>query len=178
MGAHVAGFTGKNVRGRINTIIGLDTANVGDILDPSTRLDASDAEYVELIQTEIQFIAIPAPVGHANFYPGGGMNQPYCDGGNSLENVVSYISLTNFTFTDFECNHMIAIDYLAESLSTYPSTFYAQRCSSMDEMRANACPTTTTRYLMGGEPSNYAHGLRGIFRLPVNAQRPFAVGPL
>lgn len=50
MGAHVAGFTGKNVCGRINTIIGLDTANVGDINDPSTRLDAGDAEYVELVR--------------------------------------------------------------------------------------------------------------------------------
>lgn len=73
---------------------------------------------------------------------------------------------------------MIAIDYFAESLVTYPSPFYAQSCSSMDQMRQNACPTSITRYLMGGEPSNYAHGLRGIFRLPVNAQRPFAVGPL
>lgn len=73
---------------------------------------------------------------------------------------------------------MIAINYLAESLTTYPSQFYAQRCSDMDQMRANACPTTPTRYLMGGEPSNYAQGLRGVFRLPVNAQSPFAVGPL
>jgi len=149
----------KNLQGRINTIIGLDAANIGDINDPNTRLDASDATYVELIQTEIQFIAIPFPVGHANFYPNGGMNQPNCGG-------------------DLECNHMIAIDYLAESITTYPSQFYSQRCSSMDEMRANECPTSATRYLMGGEPSNQAHSLRGIFRVPVNAQRPFAYGEL
>jgi len=48
MGAHVAGFTGKNVRrGRINTIFGLDTSNSFDVNDPTTRLDSSDAEYVE-----------------------------------------------------------------------------------------------------------------------------------
>jgi len=159
MGAHVAGFAAKNVSGRINTIIGLDAANIGNINDPTTRLDSSDAEYVELIQTEILFIAMSVPVGHANFYPNGGMNQPACGG-------------------DFECNHMKAIDYFAESLRTYPSQFYAQSCSSMDQMRDNACPTTPTRYLMGGEPSNYAHGLRGIFRVPVNAQAPYAVGQL
>jgi len=78
----VAGFTGKSVNGRINTIIGLDAANIGDINDPSTRIDASDAEYVELIQTETLFIALSAPVGHANFYPSGGMFQPYCGAGN------------------------------------------------------------------------------------------------
>lgn len=80
----MAGFAGKNVNGRINTIIGLDAANIGDVNDPSTRLDASDAAYVELIQTEISFIAMSAPVGHANFYPNGGMNQPACGGGNLI----------------------------------------------------------------------------------------------
>lgn len=70
---------------------------------------------------------------------------------------------------------MIAIDYFAESLSN-PNRFYSQRCSSMDEMRANACPSSTIDYLMGGSTSNHGRGLRGIFRLPVNAQRPFAVG--
>lgn len=41
MGAHVAGFTGKVVHGRINTIIGLDAANIGNVNDPTTRLDAT-----------------------------------------------------------------------------------------------------------------------------------------
>lgn len=80
MGAHVCGFAGKKVRGRINTIIGLDAAGVGTVGDPTSRIDASDAEYVELILTEIINWAIPAPVGHANFYPAGGTNQPNCGG--------------------------------------------------------------------------------------------------
>ncbi|XP_037050745.1 pancreatic lipase-related protein 2-like [Bradysia coprophila] len=156
MGAHISGFAGKKIRGRINTIIGLDAADVGDINDPSTRIDAGDAEYVELIQTEIVFWGIPAPIGHANFYPAGGTSQPNC-GGSQV------------------CDHMIAIDYFAESLST-PNRFYAQRCLNMDQMRANACPSSSTDYLMGGSTSNQNRNLRGIFRLPVNAQRPFAVG--
>lgn len=72
---------------------------------------------------------------------------------------------------------MIAIDYFAESLSN-PNRFYSQLCSSMDQMRANACPNPTADYLMGGSTSNYGRRLRGIFRLPVNAARPFAVGRL
>ena len=80
MGAHVCGFAGKKVRGRINTIIGLDPAGVGTVADPTSRIDASDAEYVELIITEIVNWAITAPVGHANFYPAGGTNQPNCGG--------------------------------------------------------------------------------------------------
>lgn len=157
MGAHVAGFASKKARGRVNSIVGLDAANVGDILDPRTRLDASDAEYVQIIQTEIFFIAMPAPIAHANFYPGGGMFQPYCG-------------------SDFECNHMIAIDYYAESLTATQNQFYAQRCSSMDEMQADNCTTSESDILMGGIMPN--RELRGIFRVPVNSASPFALGPL
>lgn len=85
MGAHVAGFAGRKVRGRINTIVGLDAADIGNVNDPSTRLDASDADYVELIQTEIEFWGIPAPIGHANFYPAGGISQPNCGGSKILK---------------------------------------------------------------------------------------------
>lgn len=70
---------------------------------------------------------------------------------------------------------MIAIDYFAESLAN-PNRFFAQRCINMDQMRADACVNSSTDYLMGGSTSNHVRALRGIFRLPVNAARPFAVG--
>lgn len=45
-------------------IFGLDTANDTHIYDASMRLDASDVEYVELIQTEISSIAIAVTTDH------------------------------------------------------------------------------------------------------------------
>ena len=49
LGAHIAGFTGKNVKnGKIGTIVGLDPAGVlFDINKPSTRLAITDADYVQ-----------------------------------------------------------------------------------------------------------------------------------
>lgn len=76
---------------------------------------------------------------------------------------------------DLRCYQMIAIDYFAESLAN-PNRFYAQHCSSMDEIKADACLSPAIDcYLLGGSTSNYGRGLRGIFNLPVNAHRPFAV---
>jgi pancreatic triacylglycerol lipase len=73
LGGHVGGFVGKRVtRGRINTIIGLNPAGpLFDVNNPAQRLDASDAEYVEIIHTEITTTGIGAPIAHANFYING-----------------------------------------------------------------------------------------------------------
>jgi pancreatic triacylglycerol lipase len=51
--AHVAGMTGKNVRGgRIGTIVGLDPAGpLFSVNNPSQRLASGDAIYVEAIHT-------------------------------------------------------------------------------------------------------------------------------
>lgn len=78
--AHICGAAGKRVRrGRINTIIGLDPA--GPLFDgtaPINRLDFGDADYVEVIHTDVGTFGIGAAIGHADFYPNGGSNQPSC----------------------------------------------------------------------------------------------------
>jgi pancreatic triacylglycerol lipase len=52
LGAHIAGFAGKNTQGRINTIFGTDPAGRSFSLDnPDDRLAATDAQYVETIVT-------------------------------------------------------------------------------------------------------------------------------
>jgi len=71
LGAHIAGHVGKNLRrGRIHTIIGLDPAGpLFDANNPNTRLDANDAEYVEIIHTDTRSLGIAFPIGDADFYP-------------------------------------------------------------------------------------------------------------
>lgn len=67
LGAHVAGVAGKFVtRGRLPKIIGLDPAGpLFDISNPATRLDASDAVYVEGINTNAGLLGLAQPVAHA-----------------------------------------------------------------------------------------------------------------
>ena len=84
LGAHIAGITGKRVRhGRIHNMIGLDPAGpLFSQYDPSDRIDASDAEYVECIHTNGPFLFIGAGIGAAicdsDFFPNGGESQPGC----------------------------------------------------------------------------------------------------
>lgn len=73
LGAHIAGFVGKNVQnGQIGTIIGLEPAGpLFDVNNPATRLAATDAHYVENIHTNGWGLGIGDPIGHADFYPNG-----------------------------------------------------------------------------------------------------------
>lgn len=80
LGAHIAGVIGKNVRrGRVNTIIGLDPAGpLFDANNPRNRLDSTDATYVEVIHSDTRNFGIGAVIGHADFFPNNGSNQPGC----------------------------------------------------------------------------------------------------
>lgn len=63
-----------------NFLIGLDPAfplyNSGS---PSTRLSSADAKFVDVIHTDGGVLGHPWPLGHADFYPNGGVPlQPGC----------------------------------------------------------------------------------------------------
>jgi pancreatic triacylglycerol lipase len=103
LGAHICGLAGKEVRrGRVHSIIGLDPAGpLFSTRDPSGRLDAGDADYVEVIHTNgptllIVGAGIGSPIGHADFWPNGGTSQPGC--------------LTN------TCSHGRAVDFYGKTL--------------------------------------------------------------
>jgi len=52
---------------------------------PELTLGAEDADFVDVIHTNggLNFrsgeLGIPAAIGHADFYPNGGLSQPICD---------------------------------------------------------------------------------------------------
>lgn len=59
----------------------MDPGNAGWSLDePSTCLDPSDAEFVDVIHTNGGgLLAFDEPLGHVDFYPNGGQKQPGCE---------------------------------------------------------------------------------------------------
>lgn len=153
LGAQTSGIAAKNIaRGRINTIVGLDPAGpLFDLNDPTTRLDSTDADYVEVIHTDGAALGIGNPIGHADFFPNGGITQPGC--ATSI------------------CNHRRAFEFFAESINS--NRLWARRCNNLNEVE-NGC--TGAGVVMGGEPSNRAINLRGIFHLTTNAATPFGRG--
>lgn len=66
IGAHLAGLAAKQVRsGKVGTIIGLDPAAVlYSMRDVENRLDKTDAQYVQVIHTDIKMYGIDDPIGH------------------------------------------------------------------------------------------------------------------
>lgn len=85
LGAHIAGMTAKRVRnGRVENLVGLDPAGpLFSTRNPESRIDASDANYVECIHTNgptllIIGLGLGGPICDADYYPNGGTSQPGC----------------------------------------------------------------------------------------------------
>jgi pancreatic triacylglycerol lipase len=84
LGAHIAGYTGQRLDGQLGKITGLDPAGpYFEYTEPIVSLDKTDAKFVEVIHTDGSArlalgLGIIQPVGHVDFYPNGGRNQPKC----------------------------------------------------------------------------------------------------
>lgn len=142
--------------------------------DPANRLAEDDALYTECIHTDIVVLGIGDAICQADFYPNGGTDMPGCT--SRFEDLQFHLICLNRLFTFFSaagCDHAIAADYFAESVNS--PALWGRRCLSIADKEANNCPGNG--YSMGGFPSNQGIFLRGIFRMPTNAQSPFGIGP-
>ncbi|XP_012641442.2 lipase member I isoform X5 [Microcebus murinus] len=79
LGAHISGFVGKTFHGQLGRITGLDPAGPKFSGKPSySRLDYTDAKFVDVIHSDSNGLGIKEPLGHIDFYPNGGTKQPGC----------------------------------------------------------------------------------------------------
>lgn len=79
LGAHVSGYAGEHLRGRISRITTLDSAQQYIQYMPIlVRVDPSDAQFIEAIRTDARsFVTsldlnFTEPIGHLDFFPNGG----------------------------------------------------------------------------------------------------------
>lgn len=82
IGAHVAGFAAKMMQTlniRVKRISALDPAKPLYLTDNiQSRLDKSDADFVDVIHTDVFLHGILKPLGHVDFYANAGVAQPGC----------------------------------------------------------------------------------------------------
>lgn len=124
LGAHVAGIIGSKVNSKLSHIIGLDPIGHLSRLDPIVdRLDSTDAEFVQVIHTsgDIVGMGITSSIGHVDFWPNGGSEQPGC-GPDFFES----------------CAHLRAVYYFAEALSRN-NAFRAVKCKNYSRFKKRAC---------------------------------------
>ncbi|XP_078514473.1 lipase member I [Lissotriton helveticus] len=139
LGAHIAGFVGSMYNGKLGRITGLDPA--GPLFSgkpPDERLDPSDALFVDVIHTDIDGLGYRENLGHIDFYPNGGTDQPGCP-------------QTIFSGSQYwKCDHQRSVFLYISSLNqscdiiTYPCNSYRDyrngKCANCDAFRPLTCP--------------------------------------
>ncbi|XP_037294640.1 phospholipase A1 [Manduca sexta] len=149
-------ITGRN----LSHLIGLDPSgpcfrNLG----PEHRLDSSDADFVEVIHSNIDGYGMPGRMGHIDFYINGGEYQPAdiptipCDG---------------------FCSHVKTFFYWVAAVNN-PKCFIAMKCDSIQDARDRKCynrEPMVTNYL--GEYVNKSR--QGIFYVPIHYEYPYCMG--
>ncbi|XP_077287159.1 lipase member I-like isoform X2 [Arctopsyche grandis] len=155
LGAHASGFAGKvfqNITGiKLNRISGLDPAGPCFFYEPANlRLTSTDADFVDVIHTNMGVFGIPTSIGHVDFFPHGGSIAAGC-----------WFSV---------CSHLIVGFYYAESVTN--NNFLGVQCSDWNTFRSGVC-VNNARAIMGyWTPTD----TRGNYYLDVNMFPLFAKG--
>lgn len=162
LGAHLAGFIGKNTRSKLGRIYGLDPAGPcfgtisGPLYPASKRLAPTDAEEVITIHTNTALLGIEKPIGKYSVYVEGGSVQPGCKGGGVLKSLQT-LTWDGGDFDTIACSHS-----RAPNLLTYRHTgqspsgddecqLVAYECKNWDSFVAGHCG------VCGGD-SSYSRG--------------------
>lgn len=139
LGAHISGFVGANLGGKIGRITALDPAGPQFTGTPAEkRLDPSDAQFVDVLHTDIDSLGFRAPVGHIDFYANGGTDQPGCP--KTIFSGGAY----------FKCDHQRSVLLFMDSLNrtcdsrAFPCSsnadFLDGKCLSCDQFGVAGCP--------------------------------------
>ncbi|PNF41741.1 Pancreatic lipase-related protein 2 [Cryptotermes secundus] len=149
LGAHMAAYAGqttqRDFKYKLGRITGLDPAEPHfSKTDPVVRLDPTDADFVDVIHTDAgPFISgglgILQPVGHVDFYPNGGIEQPGCH-----EDVISHMRKGSGNFYRgirkmISCNHIRSYQYFTESINPGLCYFMGTECGSWEEFQNGSC---------------------------------------
>jgi Lipase len=103
-------------------------------------------------------IGLFGKIGNATFFPNGGKFQPGCIG----------------KVNKYRCAHKRAYHLFAESVKKNVSQFVAEKCTNITDIANNVCHKDGTEVRMGGEPSNFAKAVPGVFMLLTHDKSPFA----
>lgn len=148
LGAHLCGYVGYTLQDDYNItlgrISGLDPAepHFGKTKRP-VRLDRTAAKYVDIIHTDASLfikgsLGILESIGHVDYFPNGGSNQPGCEKsmmqfikdekGSFLKGMKNYLS----------CNHLRAHQIFLDSIRP-KCTYLSIACNSIQDFTAGKC---------------------------------------
>ncbi|XP_050552097.1 pancreatic triacylglycerol lipase-like [Spodoptera frugiperda] len=155
LGSHIAGFTAKtfyNQTGqRVGRISSLDPAGpCFSNLEVDLRLSKEDANFVDVIHTDAGVFGLNEAIGHVDFYPNGGSEQPNC------------------LFPT--CSHSRAWLLYAESV-LLPESFVGAQCLSWKQFMKGNCDFKDTSVMGYYCPTDS----RGKYDLQTSDESPFGL---
>ena len=167
-GAHVCGFIAKHLSKRWSRITGLDPAYpYFDWDNPTTRLDKSDGDFVDIIHTSR--LGLERPIGHADFYINGGAYQPGCAVANIRRRrhgvLATFVKQFTLAIEElFACSHIRAALLYAETVWNPPggtgvctfTTFCP--CFSVVDYNRGSCSICESPVTMGYWADSKVHG--------------------
>ncbi|XP_030622264.1 lipase member H [Chanos chanos] len=139
LGAHISGFVGASLNGDIGRITALDPAGPQFRDAPiDERLDSGDAQFVDVLHTDVDALGYREPIGHIDFYANGGADQPGCP--------QTILSGTEY----FKCDHQRSVFLYLSSLNktcpliSYPCSSYVDflnaKCLACEHFKPSGCP--------------------------------------
>ncbi|KAJ8390625.1 hypothetical protein AAFF_G00102310 [Aldrovandia affinis] len=139
LGAHISGFVGAHFNGEIGRITALDPAGPKFTgTPPEDRLDPTDAQFVDVLHTDMDALGFREPLGHIDFYANGGADQPGCP--KTIFSGKEY----------FVCDHQRSVFLFLRSLNktcnitAYPCSTYSDfldgKCMQCDTFKPAPCP--------------------------------------
>ncbi|RZB38692.1 Lipase domain containing protein, partial [Asbolus verrucosus] len=157
LGGHLAGFVGKHLYLKTGKKLGRITAT--DPTGPSferavaeSRLSKQDAEFVDVVHTDMGYYGATRPLGHVDFYVNGGRNQPGCRTGHE---------------TDENCHHVRSNYYFIESINKRNVMAKAANLNEKEEIIV----TDHREEIEFGDPVDTK--ARGIYYLKTNSVPPY-----
>lgn len=190
LGAHVAGCASEILKKRnvlLGRITGLDPASpffrTHLLREKSRKLDSSDADLVDIVHTDgskdfADGFGLLKPMGHIDFFPNGGREQPGCsDVKNSV--VVSHLN-EDFLDRNIACSHLRAWQLFVASLESQKEeckfTAWPCRKGGLSFSLGNCFPPMGTEWI---QEMGYAanHGPMGVYYLATRDEPPFCGEP-
>ncbi|XP_044755151.1 uncharacterized protein LOC123314100 [Coccinella septempunctata] len=163
LGAHVAGFAGKMLikqgKGRFRRITGLDPAAPtidNKFVSEAFRLSSGDADFVDVYHTDAGFFGFTKPIGHVDFYPNYGREQPGCP----IHKI------------DESAHHLRAISYFEETINCPDYKAYPANISLNGYEYQLDVNFQGERVVIGEHVSSKT---RGIFYFKTNDKSPFLI---
>ncbi|CAG5057572.1 unnamed protein product [Parnassius apollo] len=162
LGAHIGGYAAKYLYAatgkKPSRITGLDPAGpCYRSLPPSSKLQASDADRVDIVHTNIDGFGLAEKLGHVDFYVNGGEYQP-----SDIPAIPCLVL----------CSHLRSGLYWWQAIE-HPKKFIGIKCDSIQDARFAKCFNNSETNYLGLETK---FNRPGIYYLPTFNEFPYYRG--